>query len=281
MNSSTTNEEWDRYALLKHFDRIEWELGNMPNLNLETLDMDNCDLTQVPPAITELEYYAFRDIQAVSFNNNPIANADILGKLADLQAINMWSSGLEAIPNSWGSLNKLQVLGLGHSKILSNFGPIKKLTNITWLDLGGCQLKSIPDEVTHLTKLVVLALGDNKGIDIDDRICCFWNLQKLALNNCALETVPEHIFSLIKLTHLHLDDNLLRSIEPEIGQLKELEELSVTGNNNISLPVVLSKNENLKHIVVDENVNFNGVTNELRNKFRLTLPKGNRKEGKN
>jgi len=275
------SEEWDRYALLKHFDRIEWELGNMPNLNLETLDMDNCDLTQVPPAITEIEYYAFRDIQAVSFNNNPIANADVLGKLEDLQAINMWRCGLEAIPNTWTSLNKLQVLGLGHSKTLTNFGPIKRLTNITWLDLGGCQLKSIPEEITHLTKLVVLALGDNQGIEIDDNICCFWNLQKLALNNCALETVPNPIFSLLKLTHLHLDDNLLKSIEPEIGHLKEMEELSVTGNKNISLPAVLGKNVSLKHIVVDESVNFNGVTEELRNKFRLTLQKGNRKERKN
>ena len=281
MNVSIMSEEWDRYALLKHFDRIEWDLGNMPNLNLETLDMDNCDLTQVPPAITEIEYYAFRDIQAVSFNNNPIANADVLGKLEDLQAINMWRCGLEAIPSSWTSLNKLQVLGLGHSKTLSNFGPIKRLTNITWLDLGGCQLKSIPDEITHLTKLVVLALGDNPGIEIDDSICCFWSLQKLALNNCALKNVPSPIFSLLKLTHLHLDDNLLKSIEPEIGHLKEMEELSVTGNYNISLPPVLGKNESLKYIVVDESVNFNGVTDELRNKFRLTLQKGNRKENKN
>ena len=281
MNASIMSEEWDRYALLKHFDRIEWDLGNMPNLNLETLDMDNCDLTQVPPAITEIEYYAFRDIQAVSFNNNPIANADVLGKLEDLQAINMWRCGLEAIPSSWTSLNKLQVLGLGHSKTLSNFGPIKRLTNITWLDLGGCQLKSIPDEITHLTKLVVLALGDNPGIEIDDSICCFWSLQKLALNNCALKNVPSPIFSLLKLTHLHLDDNLLKSIEPEIGHLKEMEELSVTGNYNISLPPVLGKNESLKYIVVDESVNFNGVTDELRNKFRLTLQKGNRKENKN
>ena len=279
-DSINEDEQWDRYALLEHFDRIEWELGNMPNLNLETLDMDNCDLTKVPPAITEIEYYAFRDVQAVSFNNNPIANADILGKLQDLQAINMWSCGLDAIPSSWSSLNKLQVLGLGHSKTLSSFGPIKKLTNITWLDLGGCQLKTIPDEVTHLTKLIVLALGDNEGIEIDDSICCFWNLRKLALNNCALESVPEPVFSLIKLSHLHLDDNHLPSIEPDISHLKDLKELSVIGNNNVKLPKVLGKMEKLKRIVVDDTIHLGGVTNEMRNKFCFTLPTAKRKEVK-
>ena len=284
MNGSIENMnegQWDRHSLLKYFDPIEWDLCNIPNLNLETLDMDNCDLGQVPKAITELEYYAFRDIQAVSFNNNAITNADILGKLEDLEAINMCGTKLEAIPSTWSSLNKLTVLGLGHSRFISDFGPIKKLTNITWLDLGGCNLKTIPEEVTHLTKLVVLGLGDNKDIEIDDKIRCFGSLQKLALNNCGLDAIPKPIFSLVKLTYFHLDDNLLQNIDPEITHLRQLEELSVTGNRNLCLPKQLEMCSNLKRIVVDDTLNLGNISSVLKNKLRLALPDDTTNEDKN
>ncbi|XP_078495529.1 uncharacterized protein LOC144750935 [Ciona intestinalis] len=265
-----SDEKWDMYELLNHFELVEWEFTNMANLVLETLDLDECELETVPPAITEIEYYAFRDVQAVSLNNNPnITNADILGKLLDMQAINMWGCRLTTIPKSWVNLHKLQVLGLGNTPTLKGYGPLRNLTNIQWLDLGGCGLKSIPQEVTHLTKLTVLALGKNEGIEIDDSLCCFWNLQRLALNECALKAVPTPIYSLIRLTHLHLDNNMLFSIGQQIVQLKALEELSVTGNDNMSFPKLLSQCENVKRIIVDENLNLSHISHSLRKKMQV------------
>lgn len=263
-------EKWNMYALLKHFELLEWELDSVSNLCLETLDLDDCQLDGVPPAIAEIEYYAFRDVQAVSINHNPdVKQAEILGKLEDLQAINMWGCGLTAIPGSWANLHKLQVLGLGNMPQLTNFAPLKKLTNITWLDLGWCGLTSLPVEVTHLTKLVVLALGGNDGIEIDDGMCCFWNLQKLALNACGLKHVPSPVFSLIKLTHLHLDDNNLVTLGQEIVQLKELEEITVTGNSNLSFPKLLSQCDSVQRVVIDEAINLANVSHSLRSKLMM------------
>ena len=46
--SNTNNErEWTLEDLLSKFEAVEWETCNLPKLNLETLDLDDSDLTQV------------------------------------------------------------------------------------------------------------------------------------------------------------------------------------------------------------------------------------------
>jgi len=271
IRTNEQQEKWDLYELLKHLEVTEWVLNDMPNLSLETLDLDGCGLDNIPSAILEIEYYYFRIITAVSLNHNPnITEADMLGKLEDLKAINMWGCGLSKIPNSWGQLHKLQVLGLGGMPGLTGFAPMKKLTNVRWLDLGYCGLTSIPDEITHLAKLAVLALGGNEGIVIDDSLCCFWNLRTLALNDCGLKEVPLPVFSLINLTHLHLDDNCLSTLGQEIVQLKELQEISVTGNDNLCFPKLLSQCDKVKRVIVDEKLNLTNVSHSLRRKIMIT-----------
>nr|XP_039254876.1 probable serine/threonine-protein kinase drkD [Styela clava] len=263
------NGKWDMYALLRRFESVEWELSPAENMKRQTLDLDNCNLDCVPAAVTEIEYYAFRDVEAVSLNHNSkIENADVLGKLADLRIINMWGCNLKAIPQTWSRLSKLQMLGLGNNKELSSFGPLKHLTNIIWLDLGGCNLKKIPDVVLNMMKLKVLALGGNPGIEIGDEICSLWDLKKLGLNDCELEEIPKSVFSLIKLTHLHLDNNYICQINQEIVQLTDLEELTVTGNPGITFPKLLSQCDTIRCIIVDSGKDLSRVSGTLKSRMR-------------
>jgi len=260
---------WDMYDLLKHFEPVEWEMSDFPNLVLETLEMDGKDLREVPAVIAEIEYYAFREVQAVSFNSNDkLTEATVLGKLDNLQAINMCGTGIDSVPVSWSKLKKLSFLGLGHNPALRNLSPISSMTTLQWLDLGGCGLKTIPNEIHQLTQLVVLAIGYNPGIVVDESLSKFTKLRRLALNDCELEQVPSAVYTLSQLRHLHLDNNFLVSFTQDVLRLKNLVQLTVTGNPSINFPKLLNQLEDMKQIVVDDDFNIAGTAFAIRQKVK-------------
>lgn len=46
--------------LIKRFDNLEWDLSPAKSIQLETLDLDSCDLETIPNTVPEIEYYALR-----------------------------------------------------------------------------------------------------------------------------------------------------------------------------------------------------------------------------
>jgi len=264
-----SNEQLKLDDLLDCFEPIEWEMSDFPNLVLETLEMDGKDLREVPAVIAEIEYYAFREVQAVSFNSNDkLTEATVLGKLDNLQAINMCGTGIDSVPVSWSKLKKLSFLGLGHNPALRNLSPISSMTTLQWLDLGGCGLKTIPNEIHQLTQLVVLAIGYNPGIVVDESLSKFTKLRRLALNDCELEQVPSAVYTLSQLRHLHLDNNFLVSFTQDVLRLKNLVQLTVTGNPSINFPKLLNQLEDMKQIVVDDDFNIAGTAFAIRQKVK-------------
>ena len=261
----------DLQTLLKHFEPIEWEMNDFHDLILETLEMDNAHLTSVPESIQEIEYYAFREVQAVSFNHNPnLRDASVLGKLENLQAINMWGCNLQEIPESWARLSKISFLGLANNPNLKTFSAITSMTSLQFLDLGCCGLKRLPQEIVQISShLVVLALGGNVDIEIDDvTISKLRKLRRLSLNDCGLVEVPKGVYELCQLRHLHVDNNHITSLTQHVLKLHQLVGLSVTGNPEIKLPKVMGQMEMLQQVVVDDIYDVRSISFQMRNKVR-------------
>ena len=261
----------DLQTLMKYFEPIEWEMNDFHNLNLETLEMDNTHLSSVPESILEIEYYAFREVQAVSFNYNPnLKDADVLGKLENLQAINMWGCNLEEVPESWARLKKISFLGLANNPNLTNFSAIASMNSLQFLDLGCCGLKRLPQEIVQISShLVVLALGGNVDIEIDSAtISKLRKLRRLSLNDCGLAEVPQGVYELSQLRHLHVDNNDVTTLSQHVLKLHQLVGLSVTGNPEIRLPKIMGQMEMLQQVVVDDVYDVTKISFQIRSKVR-------------
>ena len=272
-NDTVKNKSYGLDEIQKHFHPTEWVMMDFLNLCLETLDMDDMGLTSIPKSIKEIEYFVFREIQAVSFNRNcDITGSEILGEFNSLQAINMSECSFKSIPESWSKLTKLIFLGLsGNSKLYQgNFSPIKHMTCLQWLDLGNCGLKSLPDEIYNLSNhLVVLALGYNKDINFENSLLGkFRKLKRLSLNGCNLNQVPEGVYDLEQLRHLHLDDNEISSFTQDVLKLKNLIQLTVAKNHNLRFPKLISRLEKIKRIVVDDDFNIRSTSFSIRSKLK-------------
>lgn len=247
--------------LMEYFECVEWQIdeGNDEGekcCKLQTLDMDRSDLTSVPSSIIEIEYFAFRAVEAVSFNHNPrLASSAILGRLDNLQVVNMWGCALRAVPETWIKLKNLRFLGLGNNPDLREFAPLAHLTSLKSLDIGYCGLQQLPDEVYSLGGLRTLSVAGNLRIRFDlSRITGLESLARLALNDCGLvDEVPGEIFKLVTLRRLHLDRNDLCTLDRGVLNLTALTQLTVTGNPRLaSVPNYVNLMDTLTQIYVDE-----------------------------
>jgi len=257
----------------KYFHPTEWVMIDFLNLCLETLDMDDMGLTSIPKSIKEIEYFVFREVQAVSFNRNlNIKGSEVFGEFSSLQAINMSECSLKSIPESWSKLTKLSFLGLSGNQDLfqGSFSSIKHMMCLQWLDLGNCGLKSIPNEVYSLSNhLVVLALGYNKEVNFENSsLEKFRKLKRLSLNGCNLTKVPDGVYDLEQLRHLHLDDNEIKSFTQDILKLKNLIQLTVAENDNLRFPKLISRLEKIRRIVVDDDFNIQSTSFSIRSKLK-------------
>ncbi|MEL6741688.1 MAG: hypothetical protein AAFP26_13615 [Planctomycetota bacterium] len=267
----TDSSDMKLAELLQRLHTAEWDMmGDLDDLVLDTLDLDGLDLTRVPAAVRELEYYAFRRVQAVSVNSNArLRDAARLGELEDLEAVNAWGADLTGIPRSWCRLRRLTFLGLGANRRLRGFSVLSDLAaRLQSLDLGACGLARLPDEVYELTRLKSLALGHNPGIELDaGRLAK--GLRRLALNACELSRVPDGVYELSGLRRLHLDDNDLDALGQDVLKLRDLRELTLTGNPRlVALPKLLTRMERVALIAVDgDTFDIGAASHSLRHKI--------------
>ena len=259
--------------LLERLHTAEWDMmGDLDDVVLDTLDLDGLDLTRVPAAVRELEYYAFRRVQAVSINSNArLRDASRLGELEDVEAVNAWGGDLREIPRSWCRLGKLRFLALGANPNLTGFSPLPTFaTHLQSLDLGACRLSRLPEEVYELVGLRSLALGHNPGIELDARRLAT-GLRRLALNGCELSEVPGGVYELTELRRLHLDDNDIGDVTQDVVKLRHLRELTLTGNPRLAaLPKLLARMmESVRVIEVDgDTFDIRSASFSLRHKIR-------------
>lgn len=172
---------------------------------IEELDVNSCDLTQLPDSISKLKKLLQLDLMFNFFTD---------------------------VPDSIFALTKLKYLGLFDNRIEAIPGRIQLLSDLEVLDLGANKLRDLPNELFSLSKLKTLNLTSNQLTKISSRVQNLSNLQILDLGYNSLSEICAEISNLKNLKELNVVHNKLRIIPRSIGQLKHLEYLNL-GSNKI------------------------------------------------
>lgn len=143
---------------------------------------------------------------------------------------------LEELPNSFGSLRKLEQLYLRHNK-LKTIPPLHSCQALKELHLGNNFISELPSEqLKFISAVSVLDLRDNKLEDLPNDITVLQGLERIDLTNNNLSTLPFHIAFLPHLKSLTLEGNAMRQIRRDILQRGTVELLKYL-RSRISDPI--------------------------------------------
>lgn len=201
----------------------------------------------------------------------------LIQHLTEMTTLQLYSNGIQSIPEEIGNLNKLRALrmidneltalpvGIGnlsameylvfHNNDLTQIPPtIGNLTELIELDLTFNDLNAIPEEIGTLTKLKSLSVYGSRNLaSIPIEIGNLTELLNLSLGYCNLSSVPDEIGDLTKLVDLRIDENQLTAIPKEIGNLSSLLSLKLQKNLLTELPSELGMLSSLVELNIEEN----------------------------
>ncbi|XP_060673832.1 disease resistance-like protein DSC1 [Ziziphus jujuba] len=176
-------------------------------------------------------------------------------------------------------LEKLKVIDLSHSKLLTRTTNLSQASNLEIINLEGCiRLVQVPSSFKNLQKLQRLHLTDCSNLFYDGRLLehenCRaihrnnvdklkssetpnanfpMNLRYLFLDRTAIETVPSSFGGLLGLVQLHLDNcKRLKSIPTSICKLKSLKFLNLSKCTNLeNFPEIMELMERLECLILE------------------------------
>ncbi|KAL3726618.1 hypothetical protein ACJRO7_031515 [Eucalyptus globulus] len=174
--------------------------------SLFRLDLTNCKkLAQLPNSIGSL-----MSLSQLLLSGCHLLRQipDSIKKLTSLTELYLKSTGIEELPESIGSLKKLETLDAIYCASLARIpNSIGDLASLSRLDLTNChKLAQLPDSIGSLV-----------------------SLRKLLLSGChSLKQIPNLIGKLTSLTELHLKFTAIEELPESIGSLKKLETLDAS-----------------------------------------------------
>ncbi len=234
--------------------KAAYDLENL-NKSVTALDLRKASLDSFPKAIFEYPRLKILIMGKESWEDAP--NFDTLppgiGKLQDLQFLDLAHLGLTALPIEIGNLKSLQYLDLNENNLEALPAEIGGLESLTSLYLYGNQLKALPKEIGGLQLLKNINLAQNALPSLPDG---FWQLQNLKYINLGgnyLQTLSEKISGLQNLEELHLFLNQFSKLPAAIGKLKNLKTLDLSENKFTTLPLEIWELKNLEKLYLGDN----------------------------
>ena len=194
-------------------------------VNIDRLVLTGNRLTDIQPVLTMVW------LKRLSVDYNSIKNLTGIGKLQNLEELNISNNPLSSLPDDVCKITMLRRLYAGDDGIKALPQSIRSLVNLDRLYLAGNQLEAV------------------NGLDALNR------LELLDLSRCGLETVPAEIDNLTKLKYLYLSNNRLTELPEGIGKLP-LERLEAANNLLSSLPESFASLTGLKQLVISGNAFF-------------------------
>ncbi|MFM2482065.1 leucine-rich repeat domain-containing protein [Celerinatantimonas sp. YJH-8] len=233
--------------------------------NLEKLELDNNQISELPSEIKQLVHLTVLNISA---NQLTTLSPDI-GKLTQLTGLDMSGNQFTQLPPEIGRLTKLTRLDMDHNQLTQLPPEIGQLTKLTKLDMSGNQLTQLPPEIGQLTRLTWLDLDHNQLTQLPPEIGQLTWLTWLDLDHNQLTQLPPEIGQLTKLTWLNFSSNQLTGLPPEISQLTQLTALGISGNQFTQLPPEISQLTQLTALGISGN-QFTQLSPEIGQLTRLT-----------
>jgi len=143
---------------------------------------------------------------------------------------------LTELPESLGRLTQLQSLDLSNNKLTTLPESLGRLTQLKSLHLFVNRLKSLPEWVGQLTQLQTLNLADNQLTALPESLNRLTQLRSLNLFCNQLRELPESLLDMKELIELSFSDNHISSLPSWIGELRRLREIYAADNEFESLP---------------------------------------------
>ena len=223
---------------LRHLDLSYTNLGKLPQ-NIDSLHnlvhlilVHNDGLKILPDSIGKLKNLQFLNMSFTAIKSLPSS----IGNLINLKRLYLRGTKLESLPDSIGALIKLQELNLSSAKILTLPDSIEKLTHLKALDLSGSDVKYLPSSIGNLVNLGRLDLSYSELESLPHSIGALTKLQKLNLSRTTISTLPNSIGKLTHLKELNLSWSEVKSFPSSIGNLVNLERFYIRGSKFESLP---------------------------------------------
>ena len=241
MESKYSNE-----AILKLLRKID--IGYQPTLEERRalservdLDLERKNITSLPKSLGRLF-----NLQNLNLSGTPITTLpESMGMLSNLQRLDLSSSRISFLPESVGRLEKLRSLDLRGTPIASLPESIRLLGNLQELLLGASIITDLPESIGQLANLQVLLLWRTPITILPEPICRLPNLQFLSLSGTKITTLPTSIGQLVNLQCLDISNTPIASLPASVGQLVNLQSLDISYTQITTLPEALGHLANL------------------------------------
>lgn len=217
-----------------------------PNYILEL----DCSLTtreilELPQSIGRLV-----NLQKLNLHKAGICSLpDTIGKLKNLQELDLSQNPLQILPNSFSDLKKLVRLSLEQTELSQElpeeFG---NLTGLVVLNLSSSNITGLPESFGNLRELVRLDLNHTRIKRLPCGFGRLENLTTLNLSNTDISDLPLDFSRLRNLSRLDLSFTNIKVFPPEIFELQNLIELHLAGTKITTLPKELRYLKNLRHL---------------------------------
>lgn len=217
--------------------------------SLKKLILRYNQLTQLPNWIGKLN-----DLEHLNLNvNNLNRLPDSFGLLSSLKELYLWKNELSTLPESFCNLNELSILNIRLNNIMSLPDAFGNLNKLIELNLHDNKLKSVPLSISNLKSLEILNLSWNEINVLPDSIGYLTSLKNFDLERNKLCKLPDSINKLTSLTNLNLRDNKLINIPETIMFLKNLRYLNLSQNKLDCLPNSMTSLGNLDELYIGGN----------------------------
>jgi Leucine-rich repeat (LRR) protein len=158
-----------------------------------------------------------------------------LGKLSQVQALQLTSNGLTQLPAEFKDLTNLLYFACIGNAITSLPKDFRNLENLTELHLHSTKLDSLPWDIAYLGRLKVLEMQNNSAgtFYFPNSIGYLSHLNTMLLFNTKLDTLPASFGEFKRLKNLTFVMCGITKIPKTIGNISSLEQL-VLDNNQIT-----------------------------------------------
>ncbi len=178
---------------------------------LESLHIDNVDIRDLPSSL-----YRLPELKSISLHR---------------------CQRLRRIPKVLYSIESLEKLHIGFSKVRKISSDIANLRGLTSFTIEASRVKAIPSEFCQLSALKFVSFYGNRIKDLPSGFSCLTEIEFLSLAVNPLREIPKSLFKLSRLKTLSLEGSQINYFPPDLLKaLPFLEELRLHGNPITNLP---------------------------------------------
>jgi Leucine-rich repeat (LRR) protein len=210
-------------------------------VNFRVLEFTSCNLQVMPPFISRQS-----NLQVLTINDSSIREIPERALSGTMNILTMTNSHLESLPESIGSLVRLNTLRLNSNRLTTLPSSIGNLTILKTLVLNNNQLTTLPDTCRELMSLATLELNNNQLTTLPAIELPL--LKKLDLSHNRITVLPDSIGSNLPDDDEEDEDDDEKNDQPRyVSKARPVEFLNLSHNNLTAIPASFG---NLRNLIV-------------------------------